>query len=330
MNVLVTGGAGYIGSHATKMLINEGFKVTVIDNLYTGYKMAVDERASFYNEDIKNVNAVSEILKKEQIEAVIHFAAYSLVGESMEKPLKYYDNNVYGTKCLLQAMHQNDIKVIVFSSTAAVYGDQKVMPITEKHVECPTNTYGETKLAMEKMMHWADVAYGIKYIALRYFNVAGAYGDGSIGESHNPETHLIPLILQVPLEKRKEIFIFGNDYDTVDGTCIRDYIHVEDLINAHILAMKHLITHKTRDYFNLGSGDGYSVLEMIEAARKVTNHSIPATIKPRRHGDPAKLIASSDKAKEVLGWNPVYTSVEQIIESAWKFHVNHKEGFSNE
>lgn len=330
MNVLVTGGAGYIGSHATKMLINKGFNVTVIDNLSTGYQIAVDERANFYKEDIKNVEAVSKILANEHIEAVIHFAAYSLVGESMEKPLKYYDNNVYGTKCLLEAMHQNDINIIVFSSTAAVYGDQKVMPITEDDKEKPTNTYGETKLAMEKMMHWADVAYGIKYISLRYFNVAGAFSDGSIGESHNPETHLIPLILQVPLGKRKEIYIFGDDYDTKDGTCVRDYIHVEDLINAHILAMKHLITHKTSDYFNLGSGDGYSVLEMIESARKVTNHSIPASIKPRRHGDPAKLIASSQKAKKILGWQPIYTSVEQIIESAWKFHASHKEGFSNE
>lgn len=330
MNILVTGGAGYIGSHATKILLERGENVTVIDNLSTGYKQAVDKRAHFYQIDIKDKDAVKDVLLKENIEAVIHFAAFSLVGESMQKPLEYYDNNVYGTKVLLDAMIEADVKRIVFSSTAAVYGDHLEMPITENFSENPTNTYGETKLVMEKMMHWADVAHDVKYIALRYFNVAGAYHTGEIGESHNPETHLIPLILQVPLGKREHISIFGNDYPTPDGTCIRDYIHIEDLIEAHILAVKKLSTSTESNYYNLGSGEGYSVKEMIEAARKVTSHPIKAIESPRRDGDPARLIASSDKARRELEWEPKYTKVEDIISSAWKFHLNFKEGFNNE
>lgn len=330
MNVLVTGGAGYIGSHCVRILLEKGYRVTVIDNLSTGYQQAVDKRASFYNVDIKDVEKVTEVLKQEKIESVIHFAAFSLVGESMQLPLKYYDNNVYGTKVLLDAMTQANVKNIVFSSTAAVYGDKDQMPITEEMLETPTNTYGETKLAMEKMMKWADIAHGIKYIALRYFNVAGAYHTGEIGESHNPETHLIPLILQVPLGKRDFISIFGDDYDTPDGTCIRDYIHIEDLIEAHILAMENLKENNSSDYFNLGSGEGFSVLEMIEAARKVTKHSIPAKLGPRRAGDPARLIASSNKAERVLGWKKTRNNIEEIIESAWNFHQLHKEGFSND
>jgi len=330
MNVLVTGGAGYIGSHCVKILIERGYNVTVIDNLSTGYKQAVDVRANFYNTNIKNLDEVTKILKDEAIDSVIHFAAFSLVGESMQKPLKYYDNNVYGTKVLLEAMNNAGVSNIVFSSTAAVYGDKEIMPITEDMLETPTNAYGETKLAMEKMMRWADIAHGIKYIALRYFNVAGAYHTGEIGESHVPETHLLPLILQVPLGKREFISIFGNDYDTEDGTCVRDYIHIEDLIDAHILAMNHVKKTNKSDYFNLGSGEGYSVLEMIEAARKVTNHDIPAKLGDKRDGDPAKLIASSEKAQQVLGWKRKYTKVEDIISSAWKFHQMNKDGFSND
>ncbi len=330
MNILVTGGAGYIGSHCTKILLEKGESVTVIDNLSTGYKQAVDTRANFYKINIKDKDSVVDVLKKENIDAVIHFAAYSLVGESMVVPLKYYDNNVYGTKVLLDAMIEANVKTIVFSSTAAVYGDHEEMPITEDFAEVPTSTYGETKLAMEKMMHWADVAHDVKYIALRYFNVAGAYHTGEIGESHNPETHLIPLILQVPLGKREFIGIFGEDYPTPDGTCIRDYIHIEDLIEAHILALYKLIETKESNYFNLGSGEGYSVKQMIEAARKVTGHSIPAKVTPRRAGDPARLIASSDKAQKILGWNRQYTKVEDIISSAWNFHQKYKEGFKND
>ena len=227
-------------------------------------------------------------------------------------------------------MNNANVKNIVFSSTAAVYGNQEVMPITENTLETPTNAYGETKLAMEKMMRWSDIAHDIKHIALRYFNVAGAYHTGEIGESHNPETHLIPLILQVPLGKREFISIFGNDYNTPDGTCIRDYIHIEDLIDAHILAMEYLQKENKSDYFNLGSGEGFSVLEMIEAARTVTGHPIPSKLGDRRAGDPDRLIASSKKAEETLGWEKKYDKVEDIISSAWKFHQNFKDGFSND
>lgn len=330
MNVLVTGGAGYIGSHAVKILIEQGYNVVVIDNLSTGYKEAIDRRAKFYNLDIRDLDKVIDVLKTNNIDSVIHFAAFSLVGESMEKPLKYYENNVYGTKVLLDAMNQANVKKIVFSSTAAVYGDKDISPITEELDETPSNAYGETKLAMEKMMKWADIAYGIKYIALRYFNVAGAYFTGEIGESHNPETHLIPIILQVPLGKREYISVFGDDYDTPDGTCIRDYIHIEDLISAHILAMKKLEKDNSSNFYNLGSGKGFSVLEMIEAARIVTSHEIPLVISKRRSGDPARLIASSLKAESELGWVKKYTEVKDIIASAWKFHQLHKDGFNNE
>lgn len=328
MNILVTGGAGYIGSHAVKILLDQKENVIVIDNLSTGYKKAVDKRAIFYNVDITNSLKVQEILEIENIDAVIHFAAFSLVGESMEDPLKYYHNNVYGTKTLLDAMVKANVKHIVFSSTAAVYGEQDEMPITETMLERPTNTYGETKLAMEKMMKWADLAHDIKYIALRYFNVAGAFHTSEIGEAHNPETHLIPLILQVPNEKRSHISVFGTDYETKDGSCIRDYIHIEDLIDAHILALHHLRKTNQSDFFNLGSGEGFSVIEMIDAARKVTNHPIPSLNKDRRSGDPKILIASSDKAQRVLGWKRKYISVEDIIKSAWNFHKTHKDGYN--
>jgi len=330
MNVLITGGAGYIGSHAVKILLERGYNVSVIDNLSTGYIDAVDKRAVFHNIDIRDKKLVVKTLIEDNIDAIIHFAAFSLVGESMQIPLKYYDNNVYGTKVLLDAMNEAGVKHIVFSSSAAVYGDKSIMPITEEALEVPTNAYGETKLAMEKMMKWADIAHSIKYIALRYFNVAGAYKTGEIGESHNPETHLIPLILQVPLGKREYISIFGNDYDTPDGTCIRDYIHIEDLIDAHILAMHKVIDTNKSDIFNLGSGEGYSVLEMIESARKVTKKTIKAVMSDRRAGDPARLIASSEKAEKELKWIKKYNDVSTIIASAWNFHNLHKDGFKNE
>jgi UDP-glucose 4-epimerase len=327
MNVLVTGGAGYIGSHCTKMLLDQGYTVSVIDNLSTGYIEAVDPRATFHEVDIKDKEKVLHVLVADQIDAIIHFAAFSLVGESMQQPLKYYDNNVYGTKVLLDAMVEANVTSIVFSSTAAVYGDHKEMPITEAFEERPTNTYGQTKLAMEHMMKWVDQAHGVKYIALRYFNVAGAHKSGQIGEAHNPETHLIPLILQVPNEQREYISIFGNDYDTPDGTCIRDYIHIEDLIRAHILALEYVVKTRQSTVYNLGSGEGYSVLEMIEAARQVTGHKIPATVAPRRSGDPAKLVASSAKIEAELGWKRQYNTVDEIIQSAWVFHQSHKTGY---
>ena len=273
------------------------------------------------------VTKMEAAAKENNIEAVIHFAANSLVGESMVKPYEYYHNNVYGMMCLLDVMKENNVDKIVFSSTAATYGEPKNIPILESDDTNPTNTYGETKLAMEKMMKWFDNAYGTKYVSLRYFNAAGAYFDGSIGEAHTTETHLIPLILQVPLGNREHISIFGNDYDTKDGTCIRDYIHVMDLSSAHYKALEYLRKGNQSNIFNLGNGNGYSVKEVIDVARKVTNHDIPAKLEERRSGDPAVLIASSDKAKEILGWKPEYDSLERIIEDAWRWHKNNVNGY---
>lgn len=326
--ILVCGGAGYIGSHTVSELIKKGENVVVVDNLETGHIDAVNEKAKFYKVDIRNKEDLDKVFKENNITEVIHFAANSLVGESMTNPLKYFNNNVHGTEVLLQVMVDNNVDKIVFSSTAATYGEAKEMPITEETKTNPTNAYGETKLAMEKMMKWCDTAYKTKYVSLRYFNVAGANESGYIGEDHNPETHLIPLILQVPLGKREFISIFGEDYDTEDGTCIRDYIHVVDLAKAHILAIEYLRKGNESNIFNLGNGNGFSVKEMIDAARKVTNHEIPAKICERRAGDPARLIASSDKAKAILNWIPEYTNVEDIIASAWKWHKNNPNGFN--
>ncbi|GKX65772.1 UDP-glucose 4-epimerase GalE [Inconstantimicrobium mannanitabidum] len=327
MSVLVLGGAGYIGSHATSKLIQNGYDVIVIDNLQTGHKDAICEGAKFYEGDIRDIDFLREVFSKEKIDGVMHFAANSLVGESMTNPIKYFNNNVHGAEVLLSAMNEFDIKYIVFSSTAATYGEPKQIPITEETETCPTNPYGESKLMMEKMMKWSDKAYGIKYVALRYFNVAGAKETGEIGEDHNPETHLIPLVLQVPLGKREAITIYGDDYDTEDGTCVRDYIHIEDLVDAHILALEYLFNKNTSNVFNLGSNNGFSVKEIIEVARKVTGHPIPAVLGERRAGDPSKLVASSAKAKEILGWVPKKTSVEKIIQDAWNWHKNNPNGF---
>lgn len=327
MSILVLGGAGYIGSHAVYQLIENEKSVVVIDNLQTGHRDAVHPQAIFYEGDIRNRDFLRDVFKKENIESVIHFAANSLVGESMEIPLEYYDNNVYGTQVLLQVMTEFDVKYIVFSSTAATYGEPKKIPITETMPTNPTSTYGETKLAMEKMMRWTKQAHGTQFVSLRYFNVAGARESGDIGEDHNPETHLIPIILQAALGQREEITIFGDDYDTPDGTCIRDYIHVDDLIEAHLLALDYLQNGGKSDVFNLGSSQGFSVKEMVDAARKVTGKEIPASIGERRQGDPSTLIASSEKAKKVLGWNPTRTSIETIIKDAWNWHSNHPTGY---
>jgi UDP-glucose 4-epimerase len=247
----------------------------------------------------------------------------------MENPLDYYNNNVYGMQCLLEIMKDFNVKRIVFSSSAAIYGEPNQMPILESCNATPTNTYGETKLAMEKMMKWVDNAYGIKYVSLRYFNAAGAHPSGVIGEDHSPETHLIPLVLQVPLGKRDKIYIFGDDYATKDGTCIRDYIHVLDLASAHYLSVKYLNDNNPSSTFNLGSGEGFSVREIIEVARKITGNSIPAEVKERRVGDPAVLIASSEKAKKILNWQPKYNSIEKIITDAWNWHKNNPNGYSS-
>lgn len=327
MSILVLGGAGYIGSHAVNQLIQRGEDVVVIDNLLTGHRAAVHQDARFYEGDVRDKAFVTEVFKKETIDGVIHFAASSLVGESVEKPLKYFNNNVYGMQILLEVMQEHEVKHIVFSSTAATYGEPEVSPISETTPTNPKNPYGESKLMMEKMMNWCDNAYGMKFVALRYFNVAGAKADASIGEDHTPETHLVPIILQVALGQRNALSIFGDDYNTPDGTCIRDYVHVEDLIAAHLLALDYLKAGNESNVFNLGSNNGYSVKEMLEAAREVTQKEIPAIIAPRRAGDPSTLVASSAKAKEVLGWEPQYTDVKKIIETAWNWHVSHPNGY---
>lgn len=325
--ILVCGGAGYIGSHAVRQLIDRNEEVIIVDNLETGHEDAIHPQAKFYKVDIRNEEELDNVFTENKIDEVIHFAANSLVGESMSNPLKYYNNNVHGTEVLLKVMIKHDVKKIVFSSTAATYGEPNNIPIIESDLTNPTNAYGETKLAMEKMMKWADVSHGVKYISLRYFNVAGAHESGEIGEDHNSETHLIPLILQVPLGKREFISIFGDDYDTHDGTCIRDYIHVTDLADAHILAVHKLREGSNSNIYNLGSGNGFTVKEMIEAARKVTGHPIPAKVCERRAGDPAKLVAASQKARTELGWEPKLENVEAMISSAWKWHQNHPDGF---
>ena len=325
--ILVCGGAGYIGSHAVRQLIDKGEEVIIVDNLETGHEDAIHPKAKFYKVDIRDEKSLNKVFEENKIDEVIHFAANSLVGESMTNPLKYFNNNVHGTEVLLKVMVAHDVNKIVFSSTAATYGEPKNIPILESDETNPTNAYGETKLCMEKMMKWADKAHGVKYISLRYFNVAGAHVSGEIGEDHNPETHLIPLILQVPLGKREFISIFGDDYETHDGTCIRDYIHVTDLADAHILAVHKLREGSESNIYNLGSGNGFTVKEMIEAARKVTEHEIPAKVCERRAGDPAKLVASSEKASRELGWNPKYENVEDMISSAWNWHKNHPNGF---
>lgn len=327
MKILVLGGAGYIGSHMVYELVSRGIDTVVADNLETGHREAVHPQAGFYQGDIRDRAFLDSVFEKEKIDAVIHFAANSLVAESMANPLKYYDNNVCGTKVLLESMIAHDVKKIVFSSTAATYGEPERIPITEEDRTSPINAYGETKLAMEKMMKWTDRAYGLKYVALRYFNACGAHESGAIGEAHSPESHLIPLILQVPLGKRDHISICGQDYDTKDGTCVRDYVHVMDLAQAHVLAVEYLMKGNESNVFNLGSGEGYSVREIVDAARRATGLPIKEESAARRPGDPATLIASSRKARTILGWKPQYTDMEQIIASAWKWHSTHPNGY---
>lgn len=330
MKILVLGGAGYIGSHTVYELIAAGEKVVIVDNLETGHREAVHPDAVFYQGDLRDLAFVDRVLDAESdIDAVIYFAANSLVGESMTNPLKYYDNNLCGTKVLLESMVAHGIDKIVFSSTAATYGEPERVPILETDRTEPTNPYGETKLSMEKMFHWTGLAHGLRFVSLRYFNACGAQEDGQIGEDHAPETHLIPLILQVPNGQRETISIFGDNYDTKDGTCVRDYIHVTDLAQAHILAVNYLMKGGKSDIFNLGNGVGFTVKEVIEAARRVTGHPIPAVVAQRRAGDPAKLIASSEKAREILGWNPEHAELEEIIASAWKWHKGHPNGYAS-
>lgn len=326
-SILVLGGAGYIGSHMVYELIDAGERVVVIDNLQTGFREAVHPKAVFYEGDIRDRAFVDSVFEKEDIEGAIHFAAVSQVGESMKDPLKYYSNNLCGTEVLLESMVAHGVDKIVFSSTAATYGEPESIPILETDRTLPTNCYGETKLSMEKMFHWTSQAHGLRFVSLRYFNACGAHPNGKIGEAHNPETHLIPLILQVPNGQREYISIFGNDYDTEDGTCVRDYIHVNDLVQAHILALDYLRRGGENNIFNLGNGVGFSVREVVETARRVTGHAIPEREEARRAGDPSTLIASSEKAKKVLGWKPQFGDLNTIIETAWNWHRTHPHGY---
>ena len=328
MNVLVTGGAGYIGSHTVRMLSKLGKNVVVYDNLVTGHQESV--RANrFVKGDIFDGELLQHTIKNNQIDALIHFAAYSIVGDSMVNPKDYYHNNVQGTLHLLDVMLQNNVKKLVFSSTAAVYGEPEVTPMDEEIAKQPTSVYGRTKLIMENAMADYSRAYGLKYVALRYFNACGADTGGDIGEDHSPESHLIPLVLQTCLGKRENIKIFGDDYPTKDGTCVRDYIHVNDLAEAHILALEALGNGQDSNVFNLGNGSGFTVKEIIEAAEAVTGITIQKEIVARRAGDPAVLVASSEKIRRLLGWNPEFRDIKKIIDTAWKWHKNYPGGYAS-
>lgn len=330
MSVLVLGGAGYIGSHTVDRLVEAGKDVVVVDSLVTGHLAAVRKEAKFYQGDLADKDFMRKVFTENpDIDAVIHFAAFSLVAESMKDPLRYFDNNTAGMVKLLEVMNEFDIKYIVFSSTAATYGIPEKMPIYEDDPQLPINPYGESKLMMEKIMRWADEAYGIKFVALRYFNVAGAKPDGSIGEDHHPETHLLPIVLQVAMGEREKLQIFGDDYNTPDGTNVRDYVHPFDLADAHILAVDYLRNGNESSAFNLGSSTGFSNLEIVKAAREVTGKEIPAEIAARRGGDPDTLIAASEKARKVLGWKPEFDDIHKIIETAWKWHTTHPQGYND-
>lgn len=330
MNVLVCGGAGYIGSHTVYELIEQGHSVVIVDNMSKGHIEAVNKDAKLYIGDLRDSGFLDNVFKENSIDAVIDFAAFSLVGESVSEPLKYFDNNVYGTIRLLEAMVRAGVKKIVFSSTAATYGEPESIPIIESDSTIPTNPYGESKLTVEKILKWSDKAYGIKYVALRYFNAAGAHISGQIGEDHSPETHLIPLIIQAALGKRDKIAIFGDDYSTPDGTCVRDYIHVTDLADAHIKAIEKLDRDNTSSVYNLGNGTGFSVKEVIEETKKVTGRDFKVAVESRRQGDPSTLIASSERAMKELNWKPRFNTLSQIIETAWKWHSTHINGYESD
>jgi UDP-glucose 4-epimerase len=319
MNILVTGGAGYIGSHVLKALLKEGHEVVTFDNLQKGHREAVTG-GKFIEGDLSDQKLLEQVMQENKIEGVIHLAADSLVGESMENPAKYYRNNFANGINLLEAMVKNDVNNIVFSSTAAVYGEPDQIPIKEDNQTEPTNTYGESKLFFEKALKRYDDIHGINFVSLRYFNAAGADPEGEIGEAHDPETHLIPIVLQTALGIRDKIYIFGDDYPTRDGSCIRDYIHVNDLAAAHVLAVEALADGKESSIYNLGNGEGYSVKEVIDTVKEVTGRDFEVEISDRRAGDPAVLIASSDKIQKDLNWQPEYPELEKIISTAWQWH----------
>lgn len=326
MKVLVTGGAGYIGSHVTLDLSRQGFEPVVLDDLSKGHREAV-QAGKFIQGSMGDQKLVQEILTQEKIEVVVHLSAFSLVGESVQKPGKYFRNNIANSLALLDAMMACGVKKFVFSSTAAVYGEPESTPIDEDHPKQPKNPYGFSKLTYEGILEAYDRAYGLKYISLRYFNAAGADPEAEIGEDHKPESHLIPIILQTALGLRDHLELYGTDYPTPDGTCIRDYIHVSDLSQAHLLAIKALNNGKNSTVYNLGNGQGYSNRQVIETAQRVTGREIPVIETPRRPGDPAVLVASSEKIRNELGWNPQYPQLEEIIATAWRWHKNHPHGY---
>ena len=325
MRVLVTGGAGYIGSVIVEELIREGDQVTVLDNLYQGHRAAVHPQAEFVLADLADAGAVNDLFARQRFDAVMHFAANSLVGESVQDPLKYVGDNVVNGINLLRAMNQYGVRRFILSSTANLFDQPEELPITEEEQIIPGSPYGESKFILERMLHWLDRIHGLRYAALRYFNAAGA--TPRRGEDHSPETHLIPLVLQVALGQREQIQIYGNDYPTRDGTCVRDYIHVTDLAQAHILALRTL-DEGSRTY-NLGNGQGYTVREVIETARQVTGHPIPAVDAPRRPGDPPELVAGSDKIRRDLGWQPRFPDLSDIVQSAWNWHQTHPRGYED-
>lgn len=319
--ILIAGGAGYIGSHCLLDFKKAGYDCVVFDNLSEGHIEAVNTD-NFYKGCLSNIEDIRGVFRKYPIKAVVHFAASCYVGESGTDPQKYYYNNVVNTLNLLKVMLENNVKKIVFSSTCATYGNPDYTPIDEKHNQKPINVYGKTKLMIENILSDYDSAYGLKYMALRYFNASGAHDESVIGESHDPETHLIPLVLQTALGKRDSIKIFGNDYETPDGTCIRDYIHVNDLAKAHRLAIEKLLNGSNSNFFNLGVGKGYSVKEIIEVSEKITGKTINKEFTPRREGDPPILFANNDKARTELGWEPDYIDIAKIVETAWNWEVN--------
>ncbi|KAI9350029.1 hypothetical protein DFJ73DRAFT_659577 [Zopfochytrium polystomum] len=328
--VLVCGGAGYIGSHVVREIIrsrSDSFELVILDNLSTGHKESIPDGVPLEVGDIRDMNFLDAVFLKHKPDLVVHLCASISVAESVRDPLMYYDNNVSGTVNMIRTMVKHNVKRFIFSSTAALFGYPDNDSIKEDDAKKPINPYGETKLVVENMLHWCDEAYGLKSVCLRYFNACGADKSGLIGEAHDDETHLIPLVLQVPLGQRPHISIFGTDYRTPDGSCIRDYVHVTDIATAHILSADYLAAKNQSNAFNLGSGRGYSVREIVDAARRVTGHAIPALEKERRGGDPDRLVASSDKAESVLGWKRQYTTIEAIIESAWQWHKAHPKGF---
>lgn len=327
MNILVTGGAGYVGSHAVRYLLSRGHDVWVYDNLSRGHRGAVPP-GRLLTGNVNDQYRLVQVLKDTRAEAVMHFAAYALVGESVADPALYYGNNVAGSYHLLEAMRKSGVQKLVFSSTTATYGTPAKVPIPETTPQEPINPYGFSKLAVERMLDDYAHAYGLSFAALRYFNAAGAAADGTMGEDHTPESHLIPIVLQVALGQRDSITIFGDDYPTPDGTCVRDYVQVDDLAEAHLAALERLGGGR-RLKLNLGTGRGYSVKEVIDACRRITGHPIPATLGPRRPGDPPELVADSTLARTVLGWQPKYTTIESIVETAWAWHQSHPQGYGD-